>query len=171
MKTGALHKNLSQVVSSYESVLSLDSSSVFASSSGGAIRVRRADTGTIIYDLRCESSCDPVVKLSDELIGAGVRGGKIQIWNFVTGTFKYSLQAKHPTGYITRITSLNNSLMATGTGAYNDAFELVTPVVRVWNLSEAIYDPTTTPSSNAFTHGLNEQLFTFILCLKLWSIL
>jgi hypothetical protein len=109
--------------------------------------------------------------LSDELIGAGARGGKIQIWNFVTGKFKYSLQAKNPTGYITRITSLNNSLMASGTGAYNGAFELVTPVVRVWNLSKAIYDPTTTPSSHARTNGLNGQLFGIILCFRLWSIL
>jgi WD40 repeat protein len=48
MKTGARHRNLSQVVPSYESVLSLDSSSVFASNSGGAIRARQADTGSII---------------------------------------------------------------------------------------------------------------------------
>ena len=82
-------------MSSYESVLSLDSSSMFASNSGGSIRVRQADTGNIIYDLRCENSCDPVVKLNNQLIAAGTRGGKIQIWNFVTGKFKYSLQAKN----------------------------------------------------------------------------
>jgi hypothetical protein len=93
---------------------------------------------------------------------------KYGILSRANSSIRYKL--KMPIGYITRITNLNNNLIASGTGAYNDAFELVAPVVRVWNLSEAIYGPTTTPSSNALTNGLNKKMFKIILCFELCSI-